>query len=461
MTSRRALILVADDEPAIRETIRIVLDFEGYRVLEAADGLETLQLVRERQPDALLLDIRMPQLDGLEVLRSLRHRGYDLPVIMISGHGDVRTAVEATRQGAFDFLEKPLERDRLLLVVRNAVEARQLQKASREARSEAGEAYELVGRSPVMEALRRTIELTAPTPATVLIRGESGTGKELVARALHRLSNRRNQPFVRVNCAAIPEELIESELFGHEKGSFTGALRKQIGKFVAADGGTIFLDEVGDMSARTQAKVLRVLESGEVEPVGAEKELKVDVRVVAATHRDLEGDVRSGRFREDLFFRLNVVPIRTPPLREHLEDLPDLVEFLSRRLAEKEGYRLRRFRQDAIEALVAHRWPGNVRELRNTVERLLILGHGPEVTREEVLAIFGNGPSRFVDPDLFSAMTLQDFRERAEREFLRRKLEENLWNVNQTAQAIDVPQDYLFRKMEQYGLARPELEHEP
>ncbi len=460
MISKRALVLVADDEPAIRETVRMVLDFEGYRVEEAADGLEVLQLVRDRQPDTLLLDIRMPRMDGIEVLKALRDRGYDLPIIMISGHADIRTAIEATRRGAFEFLEKPLERDRLLLVIRNAVEARQLQRASRESRPELLDDTELVGRSAAMENVRRLIALSAPTPATVLIRGESGTGKELIARALHRLSPRRGQPFVRVNCAAIPEELIESELFGHEKGSFTGAVRKQTGKFVAADGGTIFLDEVGDMSARTQAKVLRVLESGEVEPVGTERELKVDVRVVAATNRDLEGDVRKGRFREDLFFRLNVVPIRTPPLREHLEDLPDLVEFLVRRLSEKEGSRRRHFTQEAIEALAAYHWPGNVRELRNTIERLLILGVRPEVGREEVVAVLGIQVGAPVDQTFYAAKTLREFRECSEREFLRRKLEENQWNVSQTAQAIDTPRSNLYRKLEQYGLIRPDLDHE-
>lgn len=458
MTGKRALVLVADDEASIRETIRMVLDFEGYRVEEAGDGLEVLQLVRDRQPDTLILDIRMPRLDGLEALKSLRERGYTLPVIMISGHADVQTAVEATRRGAFDFLEKPLERERLLLVVRNAVEAHQLYRASRESDGEPTEDFELVGRSEAMSEIRRLIALAAPTPATVLIRGESGTGKEIVARGLHRLSSRRSQPFVRVNCAAIPEELIESELFGHEKGSFTGAVRKQTGKFVAADGGTIFLDEVGDMSARTQAKVLRVLESGEVEPVGAERESRVDVRVVAATNRDLESEVRSGRFREDLFFRLNVVPIRTPPLREHLEDIPDLVEYFVRRLTEKEGYRRRKFSAEVFEVFGRYGWPGNVRELRNTVERLLILSRDSEVGREEANLVLG-GVARSGSPEfeVFAAKTLREFRDRSEREFLRRKLEENQWNVRQTAQAIETPRSNLYRKLEQYGLIRPEM----
>ena len=338
-SSWRASVLVVDDEKAIRDSLRMILEFEDYRVDEAADGDAALRRVAERQPDAVLLDIKMPGLDGLAVLRMLRERGHDVPVLMITGHGDVQTAVEATRQGAFDFLEKPLARDRVLLSLRNAVESSRLQ---REARRQRGDSEELVGSSPAMQRLRETIGLAAPTTATVLVTGESGTGKELVAREIHRLSPRRDRAFVQVNCAAIPDELIESELFGHEKGSFTGAVRKQVGKFVAADGGTIFLDEIGDMSPRTQAKVLRVLQNGEVEPVGAARVVRVDVRVVAATNRDLPADIEAGRFREDLYFRLNVVPVRTPALREHIEDLPVLVDHFVRRFTELQSYRPRR-----------------------------------------------------------------------------------------------------------------------
>ena len=310
--SYRASVLVVDDEAAIRDSLHMILEYEGYRVDEAASGSQALSKVAERAPDAILLDIKMPEMDGLELLKALRERGYEMPVLMISGHADVQTAVEATRRGAFDFFEKPLQRERVLLSLRNAVEAYRLQSENRTLRTEP---EQLIGAAPAMRRLRETIEKAAPTPATVLITGESGTGKELAARAIHRLSPRRDRPVVQVNCAAIPEDLIESELFGHEKGSFTGAVRRQTGKFVTADGGTIFLDEVGDMSARTQAKVLRVLQNGEVEPVGAERTIQVDVRVVAATNRNLEDEIAAGRFREDLYFRLNVVPIRTPPLR--------------------------------------------------------------------------------------------------------------------------------------------------
>ncbi|QQR72494.1 MAG: sigma-54-dependent Fis family transcriptional regulator [Holophagales bacterium] len=450
-TSYRASVLVVDDEQAIRESLRMILEFEGYRVDEAADGHAALRFLAERRPDAVLLDIKMPELDGLAVLRDLRERGHDLPVVMITGHGDVQTALEATRRGAFDFLEKPLARDRVLLSLRNAVEAYRLQ---RDARRQRGELDELVGVSAAMRKVRETIELAAPTVATVLITGESGTGKELVAREIHQLSPRRERPFVQVNCAAIPEELIESELFGHEKGSFTGAMRKQTGKFVAADGGTIFLDEIGDMSPRTQAKVLRVLQNGEVEPVGAERVVRVNVRVVAATNRDLAADIESGRFREDLFYRLNVVPLRTPALREHIEDLPALVVHFVRLFSEGNNYRSKTFSPEALELLRSLPWKGNVRELKNLVERLLILTPGDSIDRAAVLAAVGAA-----QPDIGQALlairTLREFRDEAERLFLLRKLEENAWNVTQTAQAIDTPRSNLYKKMEQYEIRRP------
>ncbi|MCZ7651020.1 MAG: sigma-54 dependent transcriptional regulator [Thermoanaerobaculia bacterium] len=451
-SSWRASVLVVDDEKAIRDSLRMILEFEDYRVDDAADGDAALRLVAERKPDALLLDIKMPGLDGLAVLRMLRERGYDVPVLMITGHGDVQTAVEATRQGAFDFLEKPLARERVLLSLRNAVEGYRLQ---REARKQRGDVEELVGSSPAMRRLRETIELAAPTTATVLITGESGTGKELVAREVHRLSPRRERAFVQVNCAAIPDELIESELFGHEKGSFTGALRKQVGKFVAADGGTIFLDEIGDMSPRTQAKVLRVLQNGEVEPVGAERVVRVNVRVVAATNRDLAAEMQAGRFREDLYFRLNVVPVRTPALREHIEDLPLLVDHFVRLFGEQQSYRPRRLDEDALAFLRSLPWRGNVRELKNLVERLLILAPGPVIDRAAIVAAIGAAQPE-IGPALLSLATLREFRDEAERLFLLRKLEENDWNVSQTAQAIDTPRSNLYKKMEQYAIRRPD-----
>ena len=446
----RATVLVVDDEASIRESLSMILEYEGYRVAEADGGKAALARLADRIPDAVLLDIKMPEIDGLDLLTAFRERGYDMPVVIITGHGDVSTAVEATRRGAYDFLEKPLQRERVLVSLRNAIDAHRLQSENRTLRLEPDE---LIGSSPAMRRLRETVEKAAPTPATVLILGESGTGKELVARAIHRQSARRDRAYVQVNCAAIPDELIESELFGHEKGSFTGAVRRATGKFVAADGGTIFLDEIGDMSGRTQAKVLRVLQSGEVEPVGAEKTVRVDVRVVAATHRNLEEEIAAGRFREDLYYRLNVIPVRTPPLREHLDDLPMLVEYFVRRYAAQNNYRAKVFADEALEHLRGLPWKGNVRELKNLVERLLILSPGDEITREDVFRATG-GARPELSSSLTSLKTLKEFREAAERLFLLQKLEANDWNVTQTAADVETPRSNLYKKMEQYGIRR-------
>jgi two-component system, NtrC family, nitrogen regulation response regulator NtrX len=446
----KATVLIIDDEASIRESLRMILEYEGYRVEEAEGGKAALAKLGDRIPDAVLLDIKMPEMDGLDLLSAFRERGYEMPVVMITGHGDVETAVEATRRGAYDFLEKPLQRERVLVSLRNATEAHRLHSENRSLRHEPDE---LIGSSAAVRRLRETVEKAAPTPATVLILGESGTGKELVARAIHRQSPRADRAFVQVNCAAIPDELIESELFGHEKGSFTGAVRRQTGKFVVADGGTIFLDEIGDMSPRTQAKVLRVLQNGEVEPVGAEKTVQVDVRVVAATHRNLEEEIAAGSFREDLYYRLAVVPIRTPPLREHLEDLPLLVDYFVRRYAEQANYRAKPFGPEAIEHLKTLPWKGNVRELKNLVERLLILAPGDEIERDDVFRATG-GARPELSSSLTAIKTLREFREAAERLFLLQKLDENDWNVTQTASEIDTPRSNLYKKMDQYEIKR-------
>ena len=428
----------------------MILEFERYRVEEASTGREALRRVMTRPPAAVLLDIKMPEMDGLATLSSLRERGHDMPVVMISGHGDIAAAVEATRLGAYDFLEKPLERERVLLALRNAVERQRLEDENRLLR---GAPFELVGESAAMQELRATIERTAPTPATVLITGESGVGKELVARAIHAGSPRSELPLVQVNCAAIPDELIESELFGHEKGAFTGAVRRQIGKFTAADGGTIFLDEVGDMSARTQAKVLRALQSGEIEPVGARTTVTVDVRVVAATHRDLLAEIEAGNFREDLYYRLNVVPVYAPPLRERLDDLPLLVDHFIERFAAENNYRPKTLTEEAIRQLQAMPWRGNVRELKNLVERLLILTPGDEIDRADVLRLAS--PERGeLSEAILAVSTLREFRETAERLYLAKRLEEHGWNVTRTAKAIGTPRSNLYKKMDQHGLRR-------
>lgn len=448
--SNQGTVLVVDDEKSIRDSVRMVLEYEGYRVLEASSGDEALAAVRRSSPHSVILDIKMPEMDGLEVLSSMRERGYEMPVIVVTGHGDIDTAIEATKKGAFDFFEKPLQRERMLLSLRNALESYRLQQESGTLRSQPDE---LIGTSAVMRALRETIAKAAPANATALIVGESGTGKELVARALHRQSNRSQRPLIQVNCAAIPDELIESELFGHEKGSFTGAVRKQAGKFVLADSGTIFLDEIGDMSPRTQAKVLRVLQSGEVEPVGAQQIVEVDVRVIAATNRDLEEEMAEGRFREDLFYRLNVIPIRTPPLREHLEDIPEMVDYFVRRYGLINNIRPHEFSDAAVTHLKGLPWKGNVRELKNVIERALILSPEETITEKELIEILGGG-RRDMTTIISTAQTLKEFREAAERLFLMEQLERNDWNVTRTAQSIGTPRSNLYKKMEQYGIQR-------
>jgi two-component system nitrogen regulation response regulator NtrX len=446
-------ILVVDDETAIREAIRMTLEYEGYRVEEARSGQDGIDKAAKTPYDAILLDIKMPVLDGIEVLDNLKEQKIGAPVIMVSGHGDISTAVECTKRGAFDFLEKPLNRDKLLLTVRNAVRQQRLEEEVDELRERAERDYQLVGDAPGMLELRAQIERAAPTKATVLIQGESGTGKELVAREIHRRSSRAQLPFIQVNCAAIPEELIESELCGHEQGSFTGAVRKQTGKFVAADGGTIFLDEIGDMSLRTQAKVLRVLQEGEVEPVGAATVVKVDVRVIAATNKDLAEEIRNSRFREDLFYRLNVIPIRTPPLRERRDDIPRLAEHFAALFSEEHNKHPKTFTAAALRALQDAAWRGNVRQLRNMIERLVIMVSADSIDITDLPAEFFRAASDIIS----SAMrlsTLQDFKDEAEKGFILAKLREHGWNVSKTAEAIDTPRSNLYKKIEQYGIKR-------
>jgi two-component system nitrogen regulation response regulator NtrX len=446
-------VLVVDDETAIREAIRMTLEYEGYRVDEARSGEDGIDKAMKVAYDAILLDIKMPVLDGIEVLENLKQQKVATPVIMVSGHGDIQTAVECTKRGAFDFLEKPLNRDKLLLTVRNAVRTQKLEEEVDELRERTQREYQLIGRTKGMQDLMEQIERAAPTKATVLIQGESGTGKELVAREIHRRSSRSTQTFVQVNCAAIPEELIESELFGHEKGSFTGAIRKQTGKFVAADGGTIFLDEVGDMSLRTQAKVLRVLQEGEVEPVGSATVVKVDVRVIAATNKDLVEEIRGGRFREDLYYRLNVFPIRTPPLRERREDVPVLAEHFATLFAQEHNKHPKKFTPAALRALQDASWRGNVRELRNMIERLVIMVPSDDIDVTDLPAEFFRAAADIITSAMHLA-TLQAFKDEAEKAFILAKLREHGWNVSRTAEAIDTPRSNLYKKIEQYGIKR-------
>jgi two-component system nitrogen regulation response regulator NtrX len=450
---RKARILVIDDEANIRKSLKMILEYEGYSFFEAADGEEGLRKLEETiGVDIVLLDIKMPGgFDGLDVLREIKAKPVSPEVIMISGQGTIQTAVEATKSGAFEFLEKPVHRDRVLLSIRNALAQTKLQRENIDLRRKAEKRYELVGNHPLMKKLWKEIQTAAPTNATVLIYGESGTGKELIARAIHGQSLRAKESFVQVNCAAIPEELIESELFGHEKGSFTGATERKTGKFEQADGGTIFLDEIGDMSLKTQSKVLRVLEEGEIQKVGSSRVQKVDVRVIAATNKDLRNEIEKQAFREDLYFRLNVVPLYSPPLREKKEDIPLLIEYFARNFAEENNFRFRTFTPDAVEALTRYPWKGNVRELKNLVERLLIMGEKDRIEKKDLPEpFFGNRDVHL--PGFAQAQTLKDFRELAERDFLLAKLEENNWNISQTAREIDTPRSNLYKKLEQYGI---------
>jgi two-component system nitrogen regulation response regulator NtrX len=457
---RKPLVLVVDDESDIRSSLRMILEYEGYTVGEAGSGEDALDRIDRERPDVVVLDVKMPRMDGLEVLARVKQLDAALPVIVMSGHGTIATAVEATRLGAFDFIEKPLGRDRVLVVVRNALEQGRLVSENRDLKLSFEERFTMVGGSAAIRRVQDAIALAAPTKASVLVTGESGTGKELVARAIHKNSSRSAKPFVKVNCAAIPEELIESELFGHEKGSFTGATREQTGKFAQADGGTIFLDEIGDMSLRTQSKVLRALQDGEIEPVGAAKSFVVDVRVIAATNKLLEDEIAAGRFREDLFFRLNVVPIELPPLRERREDIPELVRWFSEGFVRDHGAKAKPFEDDAIALLAGLSWRGNVRELRNAVERLLIMTPRERIRAADIPAGLGLSPAveaagaEAAAPTASAARTLQDFKDAAERAFIVAKLVENDWNIAATAKAIDTPRSNLYKKLEAYGIRR-------
>jgi two-component system nitrogen regulation response regulator NtrX len=456
----KSRILVIDDEAAIRDSLRMILEYERYEFVGASSGQEGLAQVQRDRPDLVLLDIKMPAMDGMEVLRKLHAADPTLPVVMISGHGTTATAVEAIRSGAIDFLDKPLSSERVIVTIQNVLRQSELRQENRELKLAMESKYEIVGQSPVLRGVLESVKRAAPTNATVLLLGESGVGKELVARTIHRNSPRAAQRFVQVNCAAIPEELIESELFGHEKGSFTGATEKQIGKFEQADRGTIFLDEVGDMSPKTQAKVLRVLQEQEVERLGSARTIQVDVRVIAATNKNLEEAIGRGEFREDLYFRLNVIPIRVPPLRERRDDIPLLVQHFARLASDEHNLKPKRFDAAALDALAGARWRGNIRELRNTIERLMIMAPGEVVRVEDLPAdVRGDGgvsgePAEIVGIGAAATAsgTLREFKDAAERAYLVQKLRENHWNISKTADVIDTPRSNLYKKLEQYGI---------
>jgi two-component system nitrogen regulation response regulator NtrX len=448
-------ILIVDDEESIRGALRQVFEYEDHEVATAEDGPEALELFESFNPQVTFLDVKMSGLDGLEVLTRIRALDANACVVMISGHGTIDTAVEATHKGAFDFIEKPLDTGRLLVTLRNVLELRGLTESVQLLRSEVGNRHQIVGTSQAIGDVMERIDRVAPTDARVLITGDNGTGKELVARALHHASSRRDAPFVEVNCAAIPSELIESELFGHMKGSFTGAVADHVGKFEQAQDGTLFLDEIGDMSLDAQAKVLRALEEGVVTRVGGSKPITVDVRVFAATNKELSKEIAEGRFREDLFYRLNVVPILVPPLRERREDIRPLISYFISQAVRSNHGPPKTIEDGAMARLEALDWPGNVRELRNTVERLLILSPGDGVCPEDVDALVsGTASADALGNALLNVEVFSEFKERAEMAFIEHKLRINDWNVSETARQIDMPRSNLYKKIEKYGLNR-------
>jgi two-component system nitrogen regulation response regulator NtrX len=445
----KALVMIVDDEEGIRETLSGIFEDEGYETITAASGEEAIPLAKEVNPDIVLLDIWLAGMDGLQTMQALREYSRDLPVIVISGHASIELAVKATRIGAYDILEKPLSMEKVLLTVYRAIEKRNLERENRALRENLMQKCRMVGESQKMQQLREQIKMAAMSNSRVLILGESGSGKELVARLLHENSPRAENPFVEVNCAAIPQELIESELFGHEKGSFTGAFEMKRGKFEQANGGTLFLDEIGDMSLQTQAKVLRVMETQEFQRVGGNRNIKVDVRIISATNKDLAEEVKKESFREDLFFRLNVIPLRVPALRERPEDIPALVAYFLGTFAAESGQYQKDITPEAIGILQKYSWPGNIRELKNMLERLAIMTPSRVITPVDLF--MPDAPRA----DYFSLNSLREARDLFERDFITKKLGENAWNISKTAELLDIERSNLHRKIKAYDIKIP------
>jgi len=447
-------ILIVDDEPGVRSALGGVLRDEGYAVEAVGSGEECLERVTRGAVDLIMLDVWLPGMDGLATFARLRERQVDSQVVVISGHGSIESAVRAIKMGAFDFVEKPLSLDKTVLVVANALRQRRLEAENRALRARVDRQYTMVGESPAIRKLSEQIAMAAPTNGRVLVYGENGTGKELVARGIHMQSRRRSGQFVEVNCAAIPEELIESELFGHVRGAFTGAVADRRGKFEAADGGTIFLDEIGDMSLKTQAKVLRVLQEQTMEPVGGTNRIRVDARVVAATNKDLQAEIRAGQFREDLYFRLSVIPIFVPALRERQEDIPLLADHFMAEFAQEYGRRLKRLDGGATKTLQRYAWPGNVRELRNVIERLMIMVPGDAISTSDLSFLdVPLTPAAPAPPGGLEKMTLHEARDQFERDLILKTLAEQQGNMSRTADALGVERSNLYRKMKTFGIA--------
>ena len=445
-------IVVVDDEKSIRDTLALILEAEGYAVRTAGSAEDGLALLEEHRADLVILDVRLPGMNGLEALAQITSKDDRTDVIMVSGHATLSDAVEATRLGAFDFLQKPLNRDRVLITARNALAKVQLQVEMERLRKEGGTRSEMIGDAPVMQRLFREISKVAPSKARVLITGENGSGKELIARSIHEHSSRRDEPFVKVNCAAIPKDLIESELFGYERGAFSGAVSRRRGHFELADGGTIFLDEIGDMALSAQAKVLRVLQTGEFMRVGGERPLRCDVRVLSATNKNLKQMVEEGAFREDLYFRLNVVPVVAPPLRERLQDIPALVTAFITTICEENGFRLKAMEPGVVEALMRYHWPGNVRELGNVVERMVIMSDERITRRDVPRELTGLASNVAIAPG--TNKTLREFRDDMEREYILFKLDELGWNVSKASDVLGIERTNLHKKMKSLGIKR-------
>jgi two-component system nitrogen regulation response regulator NtrX len=456
----KSTVLIVDDEAGVRSALGGVLRDEGYAVDAVESGELCLERVTRATFDVIVLDIWLPGMDGLATLERLRQRNVESPVVMISGHGNIESAVRAIKLGAYDFVEKPLSLEKTVLVIGNAVRQRRLEAENRALRASVDRRLTMVGESYAMAQLREQIAMAAPTNGRVLIFGENGTGKELVAKTIHAQSRRRGAPFIEVNCAAIPEELIESELFGHMKGAFTGAIADRRGKFELADGGTLFLDEIGDMTLKTQAKVLRALQEQVVEPVGGTASVKVDVRVLAATNKDLPTEIRGGRFREDLYFRLNVIPVFVPALRERAADIPLLAEHFMAELAREYGRRPKRFDPGAVAGLRAYSWPGNVRELRNVIERLIIMVPGETITTADLAFLNGGSSVRSVDAPPELTAPLHEARDRFERDYILRVLAAQQGNISRTADALGVERSNLYRKMKGFGIIPARREEE-
>lgn len=447
-------ILIVDDEKGIVETLSEILQDEGYQTFQSENAENALIMLEKEDIELVFLDVWLPGMSGIEAIKQIKDRHNDIQIIMISGHGNVEVAVQAVKLGAFDFLEKPLSMERVILTTERALQFKSLERENIKLRNSLSKQYELIGSSKVMNTIKQQIELIARGDSRVLIIGESGTGKELVARAIHSLSERSNATFVEVNCAAIPQELIESELFGHEKGAFTGAIDKKTGKFELADGGTLFLDEIGDMSLLTQAKLLRVIETQRFQRVGGTKDIKVNVRIISATNKNLVEEIKKGNFREDLYYRLNVVPINVPPLRERKEDIPELINHFISEYVKEKGWKGKVLSERAIKALKNYDWPGNVRELKNAVERLMIMSFEDFIDIDDIERT-GIIVKTILDESYFRYNSLKEARDAFEKDFILKKLKDNNWNMTKTAELIGIERSNLYKKIKSLGIPLP------